>query len=86
MSKATVTPTALTKPGKYEIKVTRTSTDGKTETKKLEVNIEAGAKPLASCPINVTGFPMKVKAGESGSSIVVSPPKDTKTAVTSVSK
>jgi len=82
MSRIIVEPTATTKPGKYEIKVTRTSTDGKAETEKMEVNIEAGALP--PCPINAADFPMSVKAGESSSSVVITHPKDAKIAVTSV--
>lgn len=66
MGKIKVEPTATTKPGKYQIKITRTSTDGKSQTEKMEVVIEAPTppKPVVSCPLNLTGFPLSMSAGD----------------------
>jgi len=62
----TITPTATTKPGKYDIAVTRTSVDGKTETKKMHFTVAAPA-----CPLVTSLFPMTLKVGETQSKSIL---------------
>jgi len=60
-----VTPTKDTKPGKYDILLSRTSVDGKVETKKMSFTVPEPPKP--ACPLITSNFPAKVKVSETKS-------------------
>jgi len=57
---------------------------GKIETKEVTITIEEPPAPIVSCPLNLSGFPLTLKAGESDSKVVVSPPNNEKEAITSI--
>jgi hypothetical protein len=56
-----VTPTATTKPGKYDILVSRTSVDNKTETKKMSFTVPEAPE----CKIITSNFPATVPVNAS---------------------